>query len=272
MQFLKTNSQTCRVWRPIGVPAVAACLTAMLLATPHDGSAQDFVEASTTVGSGVFFSEMSFSTDRTKVGEVTYSGTATPTLLVYGFAETWELRFEGDGFVRAKESISGLVLANETGFSDLSVGVAWHTHDGTPGTAIPSIGWLLHADVAVGSATFRGNGIRPSLRAVGEWELPHGIAAGVMPGVIVDGDDSGRFVAGMFGAFLAKSWTDAFWTFGELAVQQLAPVERGGNVASYNFGAAHMIGEAVQIDAVLGIGANDNAADVVWTFKLAALW
>ncbi len=272
MQFLKTNSQTCRVWRPIGVPAVAACLTAMLLATPHDGSAQDFVEASTTVGSGVLFSEMSFSTDRTKLDGMTYSGTATPTLLVYGFAETWELRFESNGYVRAKESMGDLVLADEAGFFDLSVGVAWHTHDGKPGTAIPSIGWLLHADIAVGSATFSGTGIRPSLRAVGEWEFPHGIAAGVMPGVFVDADDSGRFAAGMFGAFLAKSWTDAFWTFGELAVEQLATVERGGNVVSYNFGAAHMIGEAVQLDAVLGIGANDNAPDVVWTFKLAALW
>jgi hypothetical protein len=107
---------------------------------------------------------------------------------------------------------------------------------------------------------------------VGEWEFPHGIAAGVMPGAFVDADDGGRFAAGMFGAFLAKSWTDAFWTFGELAVEQLAPVERGGNVVSYNFGAAHMIGEAVQLDAVLGIGANDNAPDFVWTFKLAALW
>jgi hypothetical protein len=244
----------------------------MLLAVPRDGLAQDFVEASTTVGSGVLLSELSLSTDRTTLGGVTYSGIATPTLLAYGLAETWELRFESTGYVRAKEAMGDLVLADEAGFFDLSVGVAWHTHDGEPGTAIPSIGWLLHADVAVGSATFRGTGIRPSLRAVGEWEFPHGIAAGVMPGVFVDADDGSRFAAGMFGAFLAKSWTDAFWTFGELAVEQLASVEHGGKVVSYNFGAAHMIGEAVQVDAVIGVGANENAPDVVWTFKLAALW
>jgi hypothetical protein len=272
MRFLTTQFRTCRILRPISVPAVAACVTAMLLAMPHDGSAQDFVEASTTVGSGVLLSEMSFSTDRTKLGGVTYSGTATPTLLAYGFAETWELRFETNGYVRAKESMDNLVLADEAGFFDLSVGVAWHTHDGEPGSAIPSIGWLLHADVAVGSAAFSGTGIRPSLRAVGEWEFPHGIAAGVMPGVFVDADDSGRFAAGMFGAFLAKSWTDAFWTFGEIAVEQLTAANRGGNVVMYNAGAAHMIGESVQVDAVIGVGANDNAPDIVWTFKLAALW
>lgn len=272
MCFLETNPQTRPTMGPIGVPPIAVLLTVWLVAWPHDGSGQDFVEASTTVGSGVFFSEMSFSTDRTKVGGVTYSGIATPTLLVYGVAETWELRFEADGYVRTTESSGDLVLAEEAGFSDLSLGVAWHTHDGKPGTAIPSIGWLLHADVAVGSAAFRGNGIRPSLRAVGEWELPYGIAAGVMPGVMVDADDSGRYAAGMLGMFVARSWTDAFWTFGELAVEQLAPVEHGGNVVCYNFGAAHMIGEAVQLDAVVGFGANDNAPDVVWTFKLAVLW
>lgn len=272
MRFLETTFQTCRVLRPIRVPAVAAWLIAMLLAIPSDGLAQDFVEGSATIGSGTFFAEMSYSAERTQLGGATYVGSATPTLLAYGFADDWELRFETAFYVRTKATMGDLLLADDAGFSDVSVGVKWHTHDGEPGSAIPSVGWLLHADLPVGSAAFRGREIRPSLRAVGEWELPHGIAAGVMPGVIVDADDTGQFVAGMFGAFLARSWTDKFWTFGEIAVEQLTAADRGGNVVMYNLGAAHMIGEAVQVDVVIGIGGNDNAPDVVWTFKLAALW
>jgi hypothetical protein len=251
---------------------VTVWVVVTLVAFPGVGSAQDFVESSATVGRDILFLEMSVGGDRTAASGVTASGFATPLLLSYGVGDHWELRFETDGYLRAKEVDGEAVLLDDEGMSDLSVGVKWHTHDGAAGTAMPSVGWLLHADLAVGSEVFRGHGGRLSLRAVAEWELPYGIAVGVMPGVVHDVDGPGRFFTGMLGAYAAKSWTERFWTFAELAAEQLAAADRGGSVVTYNGGAAFLLGPNVQLDAVVGVGANANAADFAWTVKLAMLW
>lgn len=222
----------------------------------------DFVEASLTVGKGYFQIETSVNSERTEVAGVKTTILAMPTLLRYGFAEAWELRLETEAFQLEEEETTGTTQ----GFSDISLGVKWHTHDGEVGTAMPSIGWLVHADLDSGSAGFSGHGVRPSFRAVAEWELPDGFSLGVMPGVIYDNDDKARrFTAGIFAAVVGKAWTDKFKTFLEFAGQQLAAKKHGGNIITYNVGGAYLLRNNLQVDTAVSLGTTVNSPDISWT-------
>lgn len=159
--------------------AVAAVSTAW--AEPISTDRPDFVESSRTVGEGRLQFEMSVAGEHDKTDGIKTTTFTTPVLIRYGIAPAWELRLEGDGYTRQETHDSVLSTRDtESGVSETSIGVKWHTHDG--GGAAPSIGWLLHADIESGSRAFRGYGARPSLRAVFEWELPNGFSTGIMPG------------------------------------------------------------------------------------------
>ena len=175
----------------------------------------DFVESSVTVGKGRFQIETGFAIERDTAAEIKETALTTPTLLRVGIAEAWELRFETDGVTRLKmEDANAGVNATARGYADLSVGVKWHAQDGEG--LKPSIGWLLHADLPSGANRFRGRGVRPSLRAALEWELPEAFSLGVMPGVVYDSADDGRrFMAGIFAVTVANRNTPDFsWTLG----------------------------------------------------------
>jgi hypothetical protein len=154
----------------------------------------DFVESSQTVGLGRWQIETSVAWEQDEDGAFEASASSTPTLLRYGFAEHWELRFETDGLIDAELRGPGLRV-DEDGVADLAVGLKYHV-PGSGENGGPSMAWLMHVDLDTGSSAFRGDGARPSLRLVAEWELPNDMSLGVMPGVIYDNGDEGRYAAG----------------------------------------------------------------------------
>lgn len=232
----------------------------------------DFVEASITVGKGRVQIETSVAFEEMRENDFKAEVWATPTLLRIGFAENWEARFETDGRMAVKFTDRDLdVSMTERGWADLSVGVKWHTYDGEPGTVKPSVGWLLHADLASGSDEFRGRGTRPSLRVVGEWELPHDNALGVMPGAVYESDETGdRYWIALFGIVGAHSFTDQFRVFVELAIPQIASESRGGDVVHYVAGAAYLINNNWQLDTAASWGGTRYTPDFGWTMGLSA--
>jgi hypothetical protein len=254
-------------------PALAIVLVAALPAGPAGAEAlvtdrPDFVESSRTVAPGEFQIETSFAqeTNRRVAGtkEVTSS---TPTLLRYGIAKNWELRVETDGAARRRTQSEGSTRRS-SGVFDSSVGVKWHSLD--PEGARPSMGWLAHADLPTGTGEFKGRGVRPSLRAVFEWELPGEMSLGVMPGVISDTTAGNRrFTAGILGVVLGKSWTESFRTFVEAAGQQLASTRNGGSVVTWDVGGAWLVNDRVQLDAAYYGGANKNTPNGAWTVGLS---
>jgi hypothetical protein len=227
----------------------------------------DFVESSLTVGRGRFQIETSVAHERDKRAGVKTTTLSTPTLLRFGITQDLELRLETDGYLRAKAHEPGLPDSKETGYSDLSPGLKWHIADGDG--AKPSMGVLVHGDVDSGSRAFRGEGIRPSVRAVFEWELPMEFSLGVMPGVIYDKTDGHRHGAGIFAVVVGRSWTERFRTFVEVAGQRLASSRNGGNTVSYDVGAAYLITDKIQIDTAFQFGANSNTPDFAWTVGLS---
>ncbi len=243
---------------PSHIPRAAALATALLastLARANDDTIAtdrpDFVESSDVVGAGSFQVETGLTSDRRAQDGVTVRTLTTPTLFRYGIGETTELRLETDGWTRER---------SEHGWSDLSFGVKWHVLDGAGTT--PGVAWLLHVDTATGSKAFRGAGLRPSLRAAIEWDLPEDFSLGVMPGVYVDRNDDGkRFAGGIFAVTLGKEWSPRWHSFLEVAGQQLTGKRNGGAVATLDTGLAFVATPTLQFDIEVSRGLTDAAPD-----------
>ena len=232
----------------------------------------DFVESSDVVGKGRFQLETGFGWERSVDSPgIKRKSLSTPTLLRFGVSDDVELRLETDGYSRTRsEDAATSAVTRERGYADLSLGVKWHMQDGDEATGRPAIAWLLHMDVDSGSGPFRGNGIRPSLRVVGEWELPGGLSAGAMGGVVVDRNNEGRrFVTGILALTVAKSWTQEFRTFVELAGQRIAPTRNGGSVVTFDVGAAYLLDKSMQIDVAMSRGLTRQSPDLQFTTGLS---
>ena len=229
----------------------------------------DFVESSDVVGLGRFQVETGVTSARHAQDGVTVRTLTTPTLFRYGIGETLELRLETDGYTheRTSDSISA-TSATARGWSDLSFGVKWHVLEGAGTT--PGVAWLLHVDTATGSRTFRGTGLRPSLRAAIEWGLPEDFSLGVMPGVYVERNDAGKRYAGaILAATLGKEWSPRWHSFLEIAGQQLASKRNGGSVVTLDAGLAFVATPTLQFDVEVSRGLSDAAPDLESGFGVA---
>ncbi|WP_458232481.1 transporter [Roseateles sp. P5_E8] len=253
-----------------GLLALALTAPAWAEDEPIATDRPDFVESSDVVGKGRWQIETSLAWERDRVGSVKTRLASTPTLLRVGLGETWELRFETDGRLRLRSEEAG-VTARERGWSDLSVGVKWHQRDGDEEAGTPGMGWLLHVDMDSGSGAFRGQGLRPSLRFVAEWEFAGGWSAGVMPGIYRDRDEDGRhFVGAILAGVVGKSLTEQLRGFVELSGQQLASRRHGGSVVTLDAGLAYLLDRNLQVDVAVSRGINKNAPDLGLTVGLSA--
>lgn len=230
----------------------------------------DFVESSDVVDKGRVQIETSLAIERNNANGSKDRTFSTPTLFRFGIAEDYELRLETDGYIRARsEDTATGVSQTQKGYGDLSVGVKWHAMDAKDGA--PSLGFLLHMDLDTGSSHFKGQGARPSLRMVAEWELPHEMSLGVMPGLIWDKDAASnkRFVAGMLGIVLGKAWTKQFRSFVEVAMPQLAHSENGGKIATLDIGCAWALSDDLQIDTAMSKKLTNRTPNFSWTVGLS---
>lgn len=230
----------------------------------------DFVESSDVVGKGRFQAETGVAIERTRRDTNKTHVMATPVLLRMGTGAAWELRVETDGrIVQRTDDLTQGTRTTEHGYADTSVGAKWHVMDES-GTS-PSVGVLAHLDLDSGSAAFRGNGLRPSLRVVAEWDLPAGLSLGVMPGLTFDKDQNGeRSWNGIFAAVLGKSLNEQTRVFVEVALPQVARTQHGGTVATLDVGMAYLLSPTWQIDTALYKGLNKNTADLTWTVGLSS--
>ena len=242
------------------------CCAPAVLADAIATDRPDFVESSDVVGTGRFQVETSFSFERNTADGIKTRTVTTPTLLRFGLSDKLELRLETDGFVRAKADGQ----PTQRGISDTALGIKWHLQDGDEASGKPAIGWLLNLDMDSGSAAFRGQGVRPSLLAVFEWELPHGFSLGVMPGVISDKNADGkRFAAGILAAVLGKELTPEWHGFIELAGQQLTSVKNGGSVVSFDTGVSYLVNDSAQVDFSVARGLTSYTPDFTWGVGLS---
>jgi hypothetical protein len=261
-------------YRPDTVLNRSAMVALLLLAFTASGHAAgdntiatdrpDFVESSAVVGKGRFQIETSVAGERDRDGSLVLRSTATPTLLRVGVSDSVELRLESDGRLHTWSGAG----ASARGYADTSLGIKWHAAD-AQGNA-PSVGILIHADLPSGSAPFRGEGVRPSLRLVGEWELPAEMSLGLMPGIASQTSDDGRrFTSGIFGLVAGKAWTSRFRSFIEVSATQIAHARDGGSLVSFDVGVAYLLTDNCQLDTAVARGLNRNTPDLSWTVGLS---
>lgn len=224
----------------------------------------DFVESSDVVGKGRFQIETSLAWERDKSGGVSSRARATPTLLRLGVSENFELRLETDGLLRTR--VAGL---SESGTADAAIGFKWHLADGENGS--PGMALLVHADLDSGSRAYRGQGTRPSVRLVAEWELANEWSVGVMPGVYQDRNEDGKRYTGLImAAVVGKGLTDEWRVFGGVAAQQWTSTRNGGKVVTLDVGTAYLLTNNVQVDFAVSRGLNRTTPDWGWTVGLSA--
>ncbi len=225
----------------------------------------DVVESSDVVGKGRVQLETSVARERDRRSGTRTRLDSTPSLLRIGVSDTVELRVETEGLLRQRTTTAG-VTTTERGQADVSLGVKWHVQDDDEASHRPGVAWLLHLDSDSGSAAFRGQGWRPSLRLTAEWALPDGYSLGVMPGLYQDRNDAGRrHVGGILAAVAGKAFTDKARGFVEVAGQQLRSARNGGNVVTFDIGAAYLLSNALQVDAAVSRGLTRQTPDLSWT-------
>lgn len=259
-----------------GALALMACAAA---AMSHPAAAQtveplatdrpDFVESSRTVGAGRWQIETSVAFERDRDSGIRAEAFATPTLMRIGLSENWEARFETDGWIDARVRGAGSRF-NASGVADLAVGLKYALPE--PAGSGPAQAWLLHFDLPSGDREFRGEGVRPSLRWVGEWALSEAWSVGVMPGVILDDDGEDDYVAGIFGVVIGRAWSPSFRSFAELALPQIVSTEHGGTEAYLDLGSAWLLSPDLQLDSAISLGLNDRSVDTAITVGLSVRW
>jgi hypothetical protein len=236
---------------------------------PINADRPDFVESSETVGKGRFQVETSFLVERERSAEERQRTYSMPSMLRFGLNDALELRIESDGrtvqHTRDKASGERSTLA---GYADTAVGFLWHAQDGEG--MRPSVGVLVDAELPTGSRGLRGVGVRPSLRVVGEWDLPGEMQLGVMPGIAVERqEDTGRYTYGLLGVVLEKSFNRRLRGLVEVAMPQIASSRHGGTQASFDVGAAWLLSNDVQIDTMFSRGLNHRTPYASWTVGLS---
>lgn len=220
----------------------------------------DVSESSEVVGKGRYQVETSVVSARDQQAGTRVRMLNTPTLLRIGIAEQFELRIESEGYTRLRAD--GAAPARASGMADTALGIKWHMQDGDDDDFVPSVAWLLHADFATGAKAFRGQGVRPSLRMVAEWELPQGWSVGAMPGVFSEKNEAGeRYTAGLLALVLGKDFTPQWRGFVEYSLDQLASARHGGNVTSWDAGVAYVLNKDVQLDFSISRGISKSAVD-----------
>ena len=239
-------------------------------AEPIDTDGPDFVESSEVVGKGHFQFEADVVSERNRRDPVHRTTLSTPTLLKLGVTATVELRLQTAGWMRVTTSPVGAASSVETGTGDTAFGAKWHTQDRDAAAGTPAVSWILHFEAPTGSDGFKGHGIRPSLRSVITWDLPHDLALGLMPGFKYDSTPDGhRFVSGIFGAVLNKRWNENFRTFIEISAPQIARSADGGVLMSWDVGAAYLVTHDWQIGLRAGVAANKNTPSNFLLFEVA---
>lgn len=248
------------------VPGMA-CLLFMCPATQAraegegriDTDGPDFVESTESVARGRLQFEAGPQWEQERRDGARLRTVSTPLLLKAGLGDGWEARLETDGRVERAGTDEAGAPRRLRGTADTALGLKWHVLDRDPARGVPALAWIAHVEGPSGSANLRGQGLRPSLRAVIGWDLPHEFSIGLMPGVRIDARADGhRYVSGIFGVVAGKWWTGRLRTFVEMASPRAARAENGGVVLTKNVGVAYLLGDDWQIGARAGWAANRN--------------
>jgi hypothetical protein len=229
----------------------------------------DLVETSEVVGKGRVQLETGFLAERERSADEHARTYSMPTLLRVGLTDAVELRIESEGRTvqHSRDKASG-ERSTVAGYADTAIGFNWHLLDARG--MQPSMSVLLDAELPTGSRRMRGEGVRPALRVVSEWELPGELELGIMPGLAVENrDEGGRYHYGIFGVVLEKGFSERLHGFAEVALPQIASSRHGGTQARFDVGASWFLSDDFQLDTMFSRGLNHRTPYASFTVGLS---
>jgi hypothetical protein len=247
--------------------ALAAALLAAVARTDAAGAATparvDFLESPAVIGLGQWQFDPIFPTLSSGVAlDAPQRASQIQALRLSGAASTtMELRASATAPIESLAMESALDRVRRLhGFSDVSFGAKWRVRGGDAGW-LPGVAWLADVETTMGSPAFRGRDFRPSLRATAEWELPHQLTLGVMPGLYRDrGNDGRHYAAGVLAVTLGKAWTPRLQSFVELAGQRMSRTQSDGSLLDVDTGVAFVATKTLQLDMVVSRSLSGNAS------------
>ena len=183
-------------------------------------------------------------------------------------APTWSLSADGpiaggraiDYVARANAAAAASTAANSDasapqGVADLSFGAKLRVMHGDADLHIPAVAWMADVQPGVGASFATSSALRPSTHLSAEWSLPDDFSFGVMPGMAIDLDASGRRTAnGTLSVTLGKAWTPQWRTFIDMARDRLAAVQLGGTSTTLDAGVTFAANPGTQLDFALTHG------------------
>jgi Putative MetA-pathway of phenol degradation len=247
---------------------IAAALCVPLIAPraanandPIDTDGPDFVESSEAVARGRWQYEAGLSTLRDRRLGGQGSSLSNPVLVKFGFAETLEARFASEGFERRD---------GQTVRGGSAIGIKWRSNARDPATGKPAIAWIAHFELPVAGTTQTGRSLRPSLRSVITWELPHDLALGLMPGLRYQLGQAGHaYTSGILGVVLNRRVDDRSRLFVEFSAERIARTKDAEALASWDIGGAYLVNANTQIGFRASVAANRTTPSSRLTLELA---
>ena len=217
----------------------------------------DFADSPDPVGVGRVQIETGLDYSYDRLDDGSQRAWSTPVMLRVGVARDLEVRIQTDGWQHVVTGGSEPTHASGTG--DLSLSTKWRLRRGDE--AGPGLALIGQLDMPAGQRELHGNSLRPSVRLTSEFDLGSDWSLGMMPGVIYDKDDLGRFTAGFFGASLGKDFAGTLHAFVEFAAEQLAAQRHGGNQMTADTGMTWQLRPTAQLDFAVMRGLNRDTPD-----------
>ncbi|MEO1007274.1 MAG: transporter [Planctomycetota bacterium] len=176
------------------------------------------------------------------------SHTLPTTLLRVGLTDTIEGRLSTPGFTAAEGA--------DNGFGDLVLGVRFEVQP--PDGWVPGVALQPQVTLPTGDAS-PSDDVDPSVIIPLAWTIDERTSVGSNLGLLAVTDDSGDTEATFtMSALISRAATDRLSFFGEYFAVYPGS---GGDQQSLDFGALYLLTPNVQLDAVVGFGLNEAAAD-----------
>jgi hypothetical protein len=241
-------------------PAVAEEHATPLIVTDRP----DQTESASIVPRGLVQIEAGFAFTRLNpdAGTVTEIRQLPVTLIRYGLAEKFELRFDWAGYVN-EERQTGSLDEDESGAGNTALGVKLALREKQG--AAPKLALLVNFILPTGKKGLGTERIDPSLRLLAAHTLGERLSLGWNVGATAftiedPGLDLDTFVAATYTASLGIGITGRWGSFVELF--GFLPMSGSpGNEHGFDAGFTFLASNNLQLDAYAGVGLNDRAVD-----------
>ena len=227
-----------------------------------------FLFSSLTVGPGVFQTELGLpSVTLIEDGESEFRATSAVALFRYGIGDNFELRLGGPLYTEIRTEF-GPFSETESGYGDLEVGAKWHLLDNQGGQ--PSFALIPSVILPTGEDGFSAEDPVYQLNAMAEWTLANGWGIGALAGYLNGPDGDDRYGQETFALAAGRSLPSPKWSaYGE-AVYVTSNIGDGADASFLGAGIKYLAANDFQLDLSFDRGLNDDAADWLFGFGLAA--